>query len=156
MATSLPTYQSLNKNVKVFVLVTEACLYLLESFWRRTPKSTRLTPGPTSIQFWSFCNFVWHTTRRGRWTFSLNLSSIAPTVWEQSCLGDIFTQDQWVSELINEWKNCLFNSPGYTSSVKYYINLIYQWAVKYAVCHNIYLRKTWYVQIFGSFKEKYL
>ena len=41
-ATSPPTYQSLNKNAKVLVLVTDARPYLPESFWRRTPKSTRL------------------------------------------------------------------------------------------------------------------
>ena len=41
-ATSPPTYQSLNKNAKVLVLVTDARPYLPESFCRRTPKSTRL------------------------------------------------------------------------------------------------------------------
>ena len=41
-ATSPPTCQSLNKNAKVLVLVTGARPYLPESFWRRTPKSTRL------------------------------------------------------------------------------------------------------------------
>ena len=45
-ATSPPTYQSLNENAKFLVLVTEARPCLPESFWRWTPKSTRLIASP--------------------------------------------------------------------------------------------------------------
>ena len=42
-ATSPPTYQSLNENAKVPILVTEARPYLPEIFWRQNPKSSRLS-----------------------------------------------------------------------------------------------------------------
>ena len=60
---------------------------------------------------------MWHMTGGGDEPF-LNFSSLALTVWEWRCTEDISTNDDLISQSVNEWQKCLLNSPIYTGSVK--------------------------------------
>ena len=46
---------------------------------------------------------MWHVTQGGSWTFSQNFMSLALTVWEWRCLEDIFTKEDQLNSLINQW-----------------------------------------------------
>ena len=51
---------------------------------------------------WHMTRDMWHVTHLGRWTFSPNFSSLAPTVWELYYFEYISTNHDWITELNND------------------------------------------------------
>ena len=74
-----------------------------------------------SCDFWHVTGDIWHMTHDMWEKGSLlsNVSSLALTVWDWRYFKDIFTENDLVTNITNEFKGVCKNSPGYTRSVNY-------------------------------------
>ena len=54
---------------------------------------------------WHMTCDTWHVTVGGSWTFLQNFTSLALTFWEWWFVEAIFTKDDWMNEIMNEWLN---------------------------------------------------
>ena len=88
-------------------MLTHDTWHLTPDTWHVTRDTWHVTCDMSHVtcDMWHMTCDTWHVTHGGEWTFSLNVSSLALTVWERQCLEDSERKNQRINQSINQSMN---------------------------------------------------